>query len=207
MVRGICTCMWNPLVLLGLNTTPIIDDEQWVIIFNYSRSVPHISISPKLYLVAGYPVAHKPPSTVSPSVNLNEMSKCTEYKQITENAESWNSNDVVIIKPGGLRLLYNNTMIEYHRVGRRCNGDSYDMIFSTLKWQFVTFPSALNMSFITNKDMQDTFHTYVSLSYWHIEADTKWPPFSRQYFQMASIERTCMHFGWNFIEVCCSETN
>ena len=35
----------------------------------------------------------------------------------------------------------------------------------------------------------------------HIEAETKWPPFSRRYFQMHVLEWECMNFDWGFSEI------
>ena len=36
----------------------------------------------------------------------------------------------------------------------------------------------------------------------HIEAKTKWPPFSRRHFEMDLLEWKCMNFYENFTEVC-----
>ena len=36
----------------------------------------------------------------------------------------------------------------------------------------------------------------------HIEAETKWPPFSRRHFQMDFLEWKCMNFDSHFTEVC-----
>ena len=34
-----------------------------------------------------------------------------------------------------------------------------------------------------------------------IETETKWPPFSRRYFQMHFLEWKCMNFEWDFTEL------
>ena len=44
-------------------------------------------------------------------------------------------------------------------------------------------------------------------SYLHIEAQTKWPPFPRQHFQMHFLEWKCMNFHYDFIEVCSLGSN
>ena len=36
----------------------------------------------------------------------------------------------------------------------------------------------------------------------HIEAETKWPTFPRQYFQVHFLEWKCVNFGQNSTEVC-----
>ena len=38
--------------------------------------------------------------------------------------------------------------------------------------------------------------------HYHIEAETKWPPFSRQHFQMHFLEWKYVNFYWDFTEVC-----
>ena len=37
----------------------------------------------------------------------------------------------------------------------------------------------------------------------HIEAETKWTPLGRRYFQMHFLEWKCKNFDWNVIKVCC----
>ena len=41
----------------------------------------------------------------------------------------------------------------------------------------------------------------------HIEAETKWPPFSRRHFKMLFLEWKCMNFHSNFIEFCSQGSN
>ena len=36
----------------------------------------------------------------------------------------------------------------------------------------------------------------------HIEAETKWPTFRRQHFQMNFLESKYVNFDWYFTEVC-----
>ena len=36
---------------------------------------------------------------------------------------------------------------------------------------------------------------------WHIEAKTKWPPFSRRHFQIHFLEWKCMNVDWKFTEI------
>ena len=43
--------------------------------------------------------------------------------------------------------------------------------------------------------------------YWHIEAETKWPPFSRRHFQMRFTEWECVIFYQDFTEVCSQGSN
>ena len=37
---------------------------------------------------------------------------------------------------------------------------------------------------------------------YHIEAETKWPPFCRRHFQMHFLEWKCLNIDYNFTEVC-----
>ena len=43
--------------------------------------------------------------------------------------------------------------------------------------------------------------------FYHIEAETKWPPISRQQFQGHSLEWKYIYFDWNFTEVCSQGSN
>ena len=45
-------------------------------------------------------------------------------------------------------------------------------------------------------------HTNQSLWYQHTEAETKWPPFRRQHFQVHFLEWTLLNFKWTFTEIC-----
>ena len=41
----------------------------------------------------------------------------------------------------------------------------------------------------------------------YIEAETKWPPFSKQHFQMYFLEWKCLNFDWNFTDVCSQDSD
>ena len=44
--------------------------------------------------------------------------------------------------------------------------------------------------------------TRVTPSHYHIEAETKWTPFSRRHFEVHFLEWKCLNSDWKFIEFC-----
>ena len=60
-----------------------------------------------------------------------------------------------------------------------------------------------------NNKYTNSLHTKHLHWIWHqhIEAETKWPWFSRQYLQMHFLEWKYMNFDWNFAEACVKGSN
>ena len=75
-------------------------------------------------------------------------------------------------------------------------------------WVFMTF-SFLTFGNIRRLDVRKSNETgrYFISGPLHIEAKTKWPPFSRRYFEMDFLEWSCMHLDLFFIKICSQGSN
>ena len=61
-------------------------------------------------------------------------------------------------------------------------------------WQFGFFFSIHKLSIFCPTVCLTVYQMLIKwLGFWHIEAETKWPPFSRRHFQMHFLERICMN--------------
>ena len=61
-------------------------------------------------------------------------------------------------------------------------------------YQVLPMVCGLNLSTLVN--------TLLTIPAEHIEAETKWPTFSRRHFERDFLEWKCMNIDWNFTEVC-----
>ena len=91
--------------------------------------------------------------------------------------------------------------MEYSRRGLYCFYHKIINVHRKIKKMHLVSEGSHNqLVFQTRDHNQKQFNHFALLK--HIDAETKWPLFSRRHFQVHFREWKCIHFDWNFNAVC-----